>query len=136
MQTAIFPMILTPVEVYSPRDHQQQTRSHYVQHSSGQAPRLLFRPESPIKLHNPSQLHRQGTTNKNRAHRQWSAISGIEKIVLGPSMAGNIRRIQRRRDLQLIPTATPEQGNLALLNPVLKRTKALVVYPIPPGLLS
>jgi len=39
---------------------------------------------SPIKLHNPSQLHRQGTTNKNRAHGQWSAISGIEKIVLGP----------------------------------------------------
>jgi len=25
-----------------------------------------------------------GTTNKNRAHGRWSAISGIEKIVLGP----------------------------------------------------
>src|SRR6266404_6124545 len=109
MQTAIFPMILIPVEVYSPRDHRQPTRSHYVQHSSGQAPRLPFRPESPIKLHNPSQLHRQGTTNKNRAHDQWSAILGTEKIVLGPSMAGNIRRIRRRRNLQLIPRATSKE---------------------------
>ena len=49
------------------------------------AKRLAFSSDLNPRLNCTIQAnYTAGTTNKNRAHGQWSAISGIEKIVLGP----------------------------------------------------
>ena len=98
MQTAIFPMILIPVEACSPCDHQQQTRSHYVQHSSGQALAFPSALNSPVNLDNPEQSKANYTARPNEQEPgawQGSAILGTVKIRQARNGRGTIQRIQQ-----------------------------------------